>query len=154
MPVPQATSLLATVCDPWESLTQTLRDSDTAAFGDPAQPGTPAFHLQHTVAIFRLHARKLIRAIAPEMEDCVPGYDAPVPLTGPWSPEAVLAELQTHAKVFATWLDGLEPGTLERTTLRHSERDQSGAVFLDMMTRHIVWHAAGAYYRARPLPGS
>lgn len=147
-----ATTLLATVTDPWESLTQALRDNDTAAFGHPTQPGTPAFHLHHTADVFRFHARKLITAIEPETTSSIPHHEDPIPLHGPWSPEAVLAELTTHAAIFADWLRSLPEGTLAQATIHHSDRDQPAPEFLDMLTRHIVWHAAAIHYRARPTP--
>ena len=150
----QAKSLIATVSDPWESLTQALRDNDTQAFGDPTVPGTPAFHVHHAAIIFRLHARKLIAAIQPGTEDRIPSEEVALPVDGPWSPESVLRELTTQAAALAEWLDAQGPEVIEKTTLSHSNRDQSAAEFLDMMTRHIVWHAAAAYYRARPLPGT
>ncbi|MGP1345913.1 MAG: hypothetical protein ACTS3F_04490, partial [Phycisphaerales bacterium] len=81
----------------------------------------------------------------------IPPTDAPIPLNAPWSPAALHAELSRNVNDFCDWLASQPAGRIANTTIEHG-RPFTLPEFLNMMTRHIVWHAAAAYYRARQPP--
>lgn len=120
----------ACVDAPWESIAMTLGEHPAATLGDPAEPGTGAWHLHHTAAIFRVHARHLIGA----------SVDAWPPV--PAEPLAAIETLRAD-------LDRLETSATEHLRpdmVISYGRDQSVSDMLGVMLRHIVWHAAAAHY--------
>ena len=144
--------LVAAVAEPWESMRQTIDQRDQRDFGDPASPPSPAFHIRHTVEVFRLHARKAISAVGADTDALgIPPYDQPIPQGQAWSPGAAVEELERHVRVFAAELRRRPAHTLAYIAIEHGERFAL-ADFIAMMTRHIVWHAAAAYYRAVQTP--
>ena len=140
-------ALVAAVDDPWESLRQALDARGAVDLGSPDAPGDAAFHVRHAAEVFRVHAGKVLAALG--VEGVVPASDAPVPLNGVWSSSAVFAELRAEAGAFAKELRRHPQERLASLTIEHGETFALPD-FLAMMTRHIVWHAAGAYYRATP----
>ena len=157
MTTPLPHPLILAVADPWESITQTIRETDPASFGDPLTPSTPAFHLRHTIEVFRYPARLVIAQLDPPNTDRIP-HDEHVPIPAPihntpvpWSPHAAFAELQHLTQTFVDWLEHTNPDPAT-TIIQHSGRTLSLHDFLAMMERHITWHAAAAYYRGRPTP--
>ncbi|MCC5824429.1 MAG: hypothetical protein LAT64_14540 [Phycisphaerales bacterium] len=120
----------ACVDAPWESVAMTLAEHPADTLGDPAEPGTAAWHLHHTAAIFRLHARHLIG----------PETDAWPPV--PAEPLAAVQTLRDDLTRLEAWAaDGLHADTMVSYG-----RDQSASEMLGVMLRHIVWHAAAAHY--------
>jgi hypothetical protein len=120
----------ACVDAPWESIAMTLGEHPAATLGDPTEPGTGAWHLHHTAAIFRVHARHLIGA----------SVDA-------WPP--VQAEPLAAIETLRADLDRLEAWAAEQLRpdmVISYGRDQPVSDMLGVMLRHIVWHAAAAHY--------
>lgn len=148
---PLLQSIQAAALDPYESITQALRDNAERDLGDPQTPGTPAFHLRHTVEVFRYHARKAIAAIDPSRVDDIPSDEhVPIPRTGDWSPQAALDDLADSIRVFNAFMRD-QPDAVYTRTIEHG-RTFTIAEFLTMMASHIVWHAAAIHYRATPPP--
>jgi hypothetical protein len=115
---------------PWESVAMTLAAHPAETLGDPAQPGTAAWHLRHIAEIFRLHARHLV---GPETE------------AWPAIPPDAVAAIGTIRGDLAC---------VEAWAAEHLRPDAvvdyggplSASAMLGVMLRHIVWHAAAAHY--------
>lgn len=123
----------ACVDAPWESIAMTLAEHPADTLGDPAQPGTAAWHLHHTAAVFRLHARHLI---GPQTDTW-----PPIP-TDPPDPIAAIETLRADLDRLDDWA---EQHLHAHTTVTYGQ-DQSASDMLGVMLRHIVWHAAAAHY--------
>lgn len=117
-------------------------------------PGTPAFHLHHTVLVFRYHARHAMKTIDStvtdeQLDQVVPHHESPIPIDAEWSPGAVLSDLTRSLNAFVEFMNE-QPASVYDIEMSHN-RPFTLASFLNMMTRHITWHAAAIHYRARPL---
>ncbi|MCC5785905.1 MAG: hypothetical protein JJU33_04290 [Phycisphaerales bacterium] len=129
----------ACVDEPWESVAMTLTEHPAETLGDPAEPGTAAWHLHHTAEVFRLHARHLIG----------PETDAWPPI--PPDPTGAIGTLRADIDRMEAWAaTHLRPDTVIDYGGPRSASEMLGA-----MLRHIVWHAAAAHYWCcwkRPRP--
>jgi len=123
--------LLASVIEPWESLTQTLNQHDFANMGDLDETGSGAWHLFHIAEVFRIHARVVMGAEA--MEDW-PIFERDVK----GAAEAIRADVER----FGSWC--LENPS-ECNDVVHGE-EMDFEEMIGVMLRHIVWHAAAVHY--------
>lgn len=142
--------LTDTVEDDWESLEQVLRDHGDADFGDQQQPGTAAWHVRHTVEVFRLHARTTMRALgASEASlDAIGSQEDALPA----GVVALREALRSDVRVFCDWARTL--GAEAMAARFDYGRDTDLAQMLGVMTRHITWHCAAAHYWHRWCAGS
>lgn len=136
--------LLQTVDDPWESIDQALRDIPAGGLGDPWAEASPAWHLWHTFEVFRYHAARVIGDEGVAAWPAGPTQDA--------SPEAVRLALRADVHSFVAWA---RANHNEFASMKiHHGQDKPPIEMLGVMARHIVWHAAAVYYRARPRPAA
>lgn len=134
--------LADTVDDEWESIAQLLRDHAGADFADHLTPGTGAWHMRHTVEVFRLHARSTMRALgAPaDLIEAIPSDKDPIPNDMAAMRDALRADIAR----FSEWAVTLPPEALA-TRFKYG-RETDFIQMLGMMTRHISWHTAAAHY--------
>jgi hypothetical protein len=119
------------VTHPWESVDMALSLHTPRAMGDPADEGSSAWHIRHTLETFCLHVR---HATSGEVETTDAG-------TAGGSGEARDA-LIAGVERFCAWAAIQDPS---RPVTYDTE--MTLARMLGVMTRHITWHAAAAHYR-------
>lgn len=123
--------LLASVNEPWESLTQTLDQHEYAKMGDLEVTGSGAWHLYHIAEVFRIHARAVMGVDA--MKDW-PSLDC--------SAEDAAKTVRADVERFSRWC--LENPT-QCKDVKHGTQ-MSFEEMVGVMLRHIVWHAAAVHY--------
>lgn len=137
--------LKATVVEPWESVDQLMKEHGHRDLGDPLLAGTGAWHLRHIVEIFRLHARTVALGLSGNVECLgIAPPEAPIPLTGNWSPRGARDELLADVDRFCQWLSAVAPDTRSRRFVYGSQTDVTR--MLSTMLQHITWHAAAVHY--------
>lgn len=120
----------ACVDEPWESVAMTLAEHPAETLGDPAEPGTAAWHLHHIAEMFRLHASHLIG----------PETDAWPPI--PPDPTGAIDTLRADLVRLEAWA----AAHLRPDAVIDYGGPRSASEMLGVMLRHIVWHAAAAHY--------
>ncbi|MEM8758267.1 MAG: hypothetical protein AAGF47_10860 [Planctomycetota bacterium] len=136
--------LLQTVGDPWDSMEQSLRDIPPGGLGAARTEASAAWHLWHACSVFRYHATLVIGDSRAAEWPPSPTQDA--------SAEEVQAALKADVHRFVAWARA-NAETFAAMTIPHGQ-DRSPIEMLGVMSRHIVWHAAAVYYRARPRPAN
>ena len=127
--------LRSTVIHPWESLDRIVDLYGQAELGNPQVPGTPAWHLQHIVETFQLHART---ATEGELQ-----FEA----LSSSAPSALRDTLLHDVERFIGWVNDQSEQRLLRKIQYMHEMDLQE--MLGVMSRHIIWHAAAVHYLLR-----
>jgi hypothetical protein len=136
--------LRQTVVYPWESIDQVLRDHGASDLGDPATPGTGAWHLHHVVEILQSHCRVALKGLGADAEAvAAPVFAAPVPS----DPELARGVLLAAIDAFITQVMAVPHAA--RTRRFHYGHDTDLEAMLACMTLHITWHAAAVHYWRR-----
>jgi hypothetical protein len=124
--------LRSTVGHPWESVGRIVELYGASDLGDPAAPGTPAWHLGHIAEVFRLHA------------GTVSGDALTFPEPIPTTPASVRDTLRADIERFIGWVEAQpEERLAQRFEYGHP---MDATEMLGEMIRHIVWHAAAVHY--------
>lgn len=115
----------------WESVDQVLKEHGDKPLGDPDTPGTGAWHIRHTVEIFREHAR-VMRGDADPDTRAIPS-----------TPRAMRDALLADVDGFIAWARA-QPGLASRTITYGPAMP-----FIEMLAgtaQHITWHAGAVHY--------
>lgn len=128
---------------PYESIDQVVHEHGSTDLGDPATPGTAAWHMCHIVEIFRQHARVAMVGLS-EHPARVDGVIA-APDGFAWTNAAAARDaLLRDIDAFIVWTTSLPPASLSRPLVYGNETNLPRMIAC--MSVHITWHAAAVHY--------